>query len=152
MAFLTLQTRAERLVIDHLCGPVIRNVTCGALGALARETVNGGTLVARLTLHSCVSANQGKAVLVLLDGFSGDLPTELGMATLAVCAKASSVDVGVAVGALVVRLGKNQAGVTVSTRHRGMESLELKPGRLVIEIGLLPDGRPACRRMAVFAD
>jgi len=74
------------------------------------------------------------------------------MATPAVCAKAPSVDVGVAIGAFVVRLGKNQAGVTISTRHPGMKSLQLESGRLVVKIDLLPDRRPAGRRVASLAD
>lgn len=129
---------------------VIRQVAGRALGRKALELADGGAFVAGLALDGGMSADQGEAVLVFLDGGKIDLPTFDGVALLAIGAKLSSVDVGVAIGAILPHVGEDPLQVALRASNLLVHATEGVTSLVVVKLGDSADGAPAGVGVAIL--
>lgn len=129
---------------------VIRQVAGRALGRKALELAHGSAFVAGLALDGGMSADQGETVLVLLDGGKIDLPTFDGVALLAIGAKFSSVDVGVAIGAILPHVGKDPLQVALRASDLLVHAAQGVARFVVVKLGDSADGAPAGVGVAIL--
>jgi len=115
------------------------------------ELANGCALVALLARHGGVSAEEGKAILVILDLLHGNLPAQHRVALRAVGAEFTAVNIGVAIGAILSDVGENRPGVALRAFHFFVHATERVAGFIVIEFRDRPDGPPSGGSMAIFA-
>ncbi len=129
---------------------VIRQVAGRALGRKALELAHGSAFVAGLALDGGMSADQGETVLVLLDGGKIDLPTFDGVALLAIGAQFSSVDVGVAIGAILSYIGKDPLQVALRASDLLVHAAQGVARFVVVKLGDSADGAPAGVGVAIL--
>jgi hypothetical protein len=129
---------------------VIGQVAGRALGRKALELAHGGAPVAGLALDGGMSAEQGEAVLVLLDGGQVDLPTFDGVALLAIGAEFSSVDVGVAISAILAYVGEDPLQMALSASDPLVHAAQGVASLVVVKLGDSADGAPAGVGMAIL--
>jgi hypothetical protein len=126
-------------------------VAAGALGRQALELAGGRALVAVIALQDGVRAQQGEAVLVLLDLLRRDLPALHRVAMVALRSHLAPMDVGMAVRAFVAHVGEHQAGVALGAAYPLMHPPQGVAGLVVVELGNAADGLPAGGGVAVLA-
>jgi len=73
----------------------------------SQELPGGGILMALLALHNRMRSQQRKSIEVLLDGLHGNLPTQNGVAFRAIRAKLTTVNICVAIRAILANVGEN---------------------------------------------
>ena len=83
-------------VVQHR-SQIIRLMAGVAGSRESPELTDGRTLVARITLHHCMRANQRESVLMVADRGDGDLPTLYAVALLAIGAELTLVYIGMAI-------------------------------------------------------
>lgn len=110
-----------------------------------------GVLMAFIALHYGVRAQERKSVEVLRDCLNGNLPTRDRVALRAIRSELSTVEVRMAIGAILADVGENRFDVAASARNLLMHAAQRISRRVVIKFGDRADGRPACRRVAVLA-
>ena len=108
-------------------------------------------LVALIALHNRMHAEQREAVEVLRNLLNGNLPAGDGVALRAIRSELPSVEVRMAIGAILADVGENRFDVAARARNLLMQAAQRILGRIVIEFGDRADGRPACCRVAVLA-
>lgn len=153
MALQTLRRKSLRNVIRILRLLEIIHV---AARALCRQPLPVGRahrpdLVARIAIHHRVRPNQREAVLVLIDVVDGDLPPGIAVARVALRGVPTPVDIGVAILALVVRLGKDQVSVAIRAADFRVQPAQRKSCLAVIKLGNRSNRRPSLRRVAILA-
>src|SRR5215469_2391787 len=102
----------------------------------AIELPNSSYLVAGIAVHHGVRADQGKAILMLIDVMNRDLPPIGVMAELTFGSVLASMKVGVAVLTLVGRIGKFEIGMAVTACHSGVAPTKGKASLPVIKLDL----------------
>jgi hypothetical protein len=107
--------------------------------------------MALLAFHYSVRAEQWKPVEVLLNRLDRHLPSENRMALRAVCAELSTVNVSMAIGAVLPNVGKNRFGVASRAGNFFVHAAKGVLRRVVVEFGYGANGGPACVRVAIFA-
>ena len=112
---------------------------------------SAGTLVAGFAGHSGMSAEQREAVLVILDPLINRLPAFHGVALSAIAAHLASMNVRVAVRAILADVGEDRSQVALNARNLFVHSPERIRSLIVIKFGNRADGAPAGSSMAVFA-
>ncbi len=112
------------------------------------ELANGSNLVAGIAVHHRVRPDQWEPVLVFVDVVDGDLPAVVVVAQFALGAILASMQIGVAVLALVRGVGEFQIGVAVTACHGSMAPAQGEAGARVIESDPGLNNFPIRRRMA----
>jgi hypothetical protein len=102
-------------------------------------------------LQHGMRADQWKAILVITDLLQRDLPTYNGVAAFAVGAELPAMNVGMTIGTMGADVFENQAGVAFGAGHLLMHTAQGISGLVVVELGIGPDGRPACVGVAILA-
>jgi len=135
------------------CGGLLirTQVTADAVGrkSLAVELPHGSNLVAGVTVHGRVSADQRKTVLVLVDGMDRDLPTIDSVTHVALRAVSAPVDVGVTVLAIAARIGKDRIDVALLAPYSHVHSTQGIPGLVVIKLRVTASRLPGRQGVAV---
>lgn len=107
--------------------------------------------MAGIALERGVSTNQRKAVLVILHGTDGDIPSLHCMAALATGTHLPAMDIGMAVGAAGPGIGKDRLGMTAHARHILVPADQGITGAIMVKLGHRPYRFPADRGVAVLA-
>lgn len=129
------------------------------LGLMARITVarqplelpDGCVLVAGLAFQRSMCADQGEAVLVLLDGRHGYVPSLHGVTLFASGTKLSAVKIGVTIFATHSHVAEHQAGMALLATHVGVHATQRVLGFVVIELRDIADGPPRSEAVTVLA-
>lgn len=87
---------------------------------------------------------------MIFDRLDIDLPPFDGVTRIAICAELPAVEVGVAIRTPGADLGKNQAGVALTTTDIHVHAMERISGLVVVEFGNSPERRPRGVCMAVL--
>jgi hypothetical protein len=90
-------------------------VTGIALRRESHELPHGRARVARATIQGCMCAQQGKAILMLVDLLHRNLPSLYGVALVAGCSKLPLVNIGMTIGAFLAYVCEDRLGVALST-------------------------------------
>jgi hypothetical protein len=127
-----------------------------AADALRREPLTiklpyGTRFVARIAVHRRVCADQGKPILMLVDGLDQNLPATYSMAGVALRPIPSPVNVGVTVLAIATCIREHGVDVTFLTAHTRVQSAQWVTGLVVIEIRLSADRSPCGRSVTTLA-
>jgi len=127
-------------------------VTAHALGreALAVERTHRPRLVTGITIHCRVRPDEGKAVLMLIDGVDGNLPPRIPMTEFALRAVLAAVNVSVAVLTLLSDIGKDEVGVAILAWDFGMQAPQRKTCLTMFKFRHSPNGGPTLGRVAVL--
>jgi hypothetical protein len=128
------------MTTDALCGE-----------PLAIKWSDGPYLVARIAVDGGVGANQRKAVLVLTDVVDRNLPTSIPMADVTLRTVFPTMNVGMAVLALLADVCENKIGVAVLARYLGVHSAQGKPSFAMFEFRDSADRRPSNGSVAILA-
>ena len=115
------------------------------------ELAHSPHLVAGVTVHDRVRANQRKSVLVFIDVVDRNRPAIGVVAQLALRAVLAAMQVSVAILALVGSVGEIEIGVAIAATHRRVAPAEGKAGLSMIELDLVPDNLPVFDGMACIA-
>ena len=107
--------------------------------------------MALVALNRGVSTQEREAVLVIAHLLHRDIPTLHGMALRAVGAHLATMDVRVAIGAILTHVGEYGFYVALGALHFFVQAAEGIFRFVVIEFRNCADGAPACRGMTVFA-
>jgi hypothetical protein len=122
--------------------------------ALRRESLELAccrALVARGAIQSCMRADQGKTVLVLVNLLHRDLPPLYAMALFAGRSKLTLVDIGMAIGALLAYVCEYRLGVALRATDPLVHSAQRKSGLVVVELRNIADRLPSAQGVAVLA-
>jgi hypothetical protein len=106
------------------------------------ELPNGPHLVAGIAIRDCVRANERESILVLVDVMDGNLPTIAVVAQLAFRTVFASMQIGVAILALVGSICEFEIGMAVAACHSRVSSAKRKTGARMIEFDLSLDHLP----------
>ena|SRR5579863_1598526 len=98
-----------------------------------------------------MSSGQRKAIIVLLDLLYRNLPSQDGMALLAIRPKLTSVNVGVAVLAALPHVSEHRLDVALRAGYCPMHAAQRISGLIVVEFRNGANRPPGCRRVAVLA-
>ena len=98
-----------------------------------------------------MSADERKAILMLIDGVNGHLPSGDLVAELALRAISAAVNVGMAVLTIGADVCENRVDVTSLAAHAAVQTEQRKTGLGVIEIGLFTNRSPLRNRVALSA-
>ena len=112
-------------------------------GAQPEKHPRRGLLVALIALHGGVSAQQWKPVLMIADLLHRDIPALHGVALRTVRAHLTSVNVCVAIGAVLANVGEYGFYVALRTVHFFVHSAQRIFCLVVIEFGDRADRAPA---------
>jgi hypothetical protein len=107
--------------------------------------------MAGITLQGGMRSEQGKTILVVLDGLDRDVPTFHGVALLAIGAHLPFVNIGVTIGAPRTHIRKDRLCVTPGAGHILVHAPQRIFGLVVIEFGDSPDRLPPDRGVTVLA-
>jgi len=127
-----------------------------AADALRREPLTiklpyGTRFVTRIAVHRRVCADQGKPILMLVDGLDQNLPATYSMAGVALRPIPSPVNVGVTVLAIATCIREHGVDVTFLAAHTRVQSAQWVSGLVVIEIRLSADRSPCGRSVTTLA-
>jgi len=117
----------------------------------ALELANGRALVAILAQHRRVRAQQGKAVLVIIDLLYGDLPALHGVTLRAVRPHFSLVNIGVTILAILADICKHGLGVALYALHFLVHATQRIFRFVVVEFRDCANGSPARGGVAILA-
>ena len=170
------ERKSHRVVIEGRTEPGISAVTviairgehCGNVVGIARALEILGVagialrrhclklagrcaLVAGIAVDCGMSPRQRKAIIVLLDLLYGNLPSQDGMALLAIRPQLTSVNVRVAVLATLPHVGEYRLDVALRAGDCAMHAAQRISGLIVIEFRNGTNRPPGCRRVAVLA-
>ena len=109
------------------------------------------TLMTGVAVYGSMRSGQRKAVVVLLDLHDRNLPAAYGMALLAVRAKLSAVNVGMAVLAPLSYIGEHRLDVALRASHGLMHTAQRISGLIMVEFRNGTDRTPGRCRVAVLA-
>ena len=153
VALQTLRRESLRNVIRILCFLEIVHMTARALRrqSLPVERTHRPHLVARIAIHHRVRPNQREAILVLIDVVDRNLPPGVAVARVALRSIPPPVDIGVAVLALVVRLGEDQVGMAIRAADFRMHPAQRKTCFGVIKLRNGSNRLPSLGRVAILA-
>ena len=126
-------------------------VTGNTGGRKPLELADRRTLMTIFALQRGVGPEQREAVLVVLYLLHGNVPSLHGVALCAVRAHLSSMDVVVAVLAILTHVGEDRFHVALGALHLFVHAPQRVFGLVVIELGNRLDGAPGCRGVAVLA-
>jgi hypothetical protein len=126
-------------------------VASDALRAQPRIDAGRGSPMAGIARHRRVSAEEWKAVQVILHRSRGNPPSLNRVAVLALSAELASVEIRVAGRTLRPSFGKNSRNVARITGHVLMHPAQWELGSVVVELGLSAQGREACSGVTVLA-
>ena len=131
----------------------IIHVTARALRrqSLPVERAHRPHLVARIAIHHRVRPNQRETILVLIDVVDRNLPASIAVASVTLRGVPPPVDIGVAVLALVVRLGEDQVGMAIRAADFRMHPAQRKTCLAVIKLGNRSNRCPSLGRVAILA-
>jgi len=100
----------------------------------AVELADGADLMAGVAVYGGVRADQGKAVLMLVDVVNRDLPAVWVMAEFALRAVFAAMQVGMTVLAFLRRIAENERFVTIGTIYLGVPAAQRKFRLRVLEL------------------
>jgi len=142
-----------RHVVRGFCSLEIVHVAAGALGrqSLPVERTHCPHLVAGIAIHHRVRPNQREAILMLIDVVNGNLPSGIAMACIALRRILPSMNVRVAVLALVDRLREYEIGVAIHAADFRVQPAERKSRLAMIKLRHRANRLPALRCVTVFA-
>ena len=141
-----------RHVIERRCPLVVLKMAGHAFRAEARVDTGRRAEMALVAGSRGMGAQQGKAVVMLLDRRDGYIPAANRMTLLAVGAELTPVQIGVALPAAGGRSRKHQAYMAALAGHVLVQALQRKTGLpVVVELQFPPHRFPCSRRVAVFA-
>lgn len=115
------------------------------------ELADRSDLVARITIHRSVGANQRESILVRIDVMDGNLPSVGGVAQFAFGSVFSAMQIGVAILALIRSIREVKIGVAIAAGNSGMATAQRKAGLSVIELDLPGNYLPILRSMTCLA-
>lgn len=104
-----------------------------------------------LALHRGVRAQEREAVLVIFHLLDGDIPPLYGVASRAIRAHLSLVNIGMAVLTILSCVGEHGLDVALRASHFFVHATEGILGLVVVELRNGADGPPARSRVAVLA-
>jgi hypothetical protein len=107
--------------------------------------------VAGIAVRDRVGPDQGKAILMLVNGMNGNLPAIHAVAKVALRAILAPMDIGVAVLAIGADVGKHWIDVAFLAAHLDVHTPQRISGLAVIELRLGTNRPPGGSRVAVFA-
>ena len=143
---------ARGAVIQGFRVEILLLVAARALRAESNVDPGPGSAMAGVANHRRMPADQREAVAVVRHGLNGDSPSAHAMAVLALRAELASVEIRVAVGALLPRFGKYFRDMARITGHTLVHAPQGELSLLVvIELGLSAKRRPTRGRVAVLA-
>ena len=144
MALATIGREAPSAMIRRSGLRKVSVVTTEALGrkSEAIELPDGPDLVAGIAIRDCMRANQREAILVLVDVMDGNLPSIAVMAQLTFRTVFASMQIGVAVLALVGSIGEFEIVMAVAACHGGVTSAKRKAGARMVKLDLALDHLP----------
>jgi len=122
-----------------------------ALRTQARVDARRASAMAGIAGYRRVTAQQRKAIQVVLDGTRGDPPSLNGVAVLALGTELAPVKIRVTGRTLRAGFGKNSRDVARITGHVLMHPSQGKLSLVVIELGLSSQGREADGGVAILA-
>ena len=126
-------------------------VTGNTVGRKPLELADRRTLMTILALHGRMGSEQREAVLVVLYLLHGDVPSLHRVALCAVRAHLPSMDVVVAVLAILAHVGEDRFHVALCALHLFVHAPQRVSCLVVIELGNRLDGPPGRGGMAVLA-
>ena len=139
----------------HVIGRRGRLVALGvagvAIGGQTDELPRCRAFVAGIAVEHGMRAHQRKAVLVVLNRLDGNVPALHRMAALAIRAELATVNVSVAVPALVADIRKNGFGVALRAGHVLVHAAKREARFVVIELRDVADRLPRRECVAVLA-
>lgn len=95
-------------------------------------------------------ANQREAVLMVLDRVYRDLPTLYRVATLAVCAELTAMNVCVAIRALLTYILEDQTGMTFAAAYFFVHAAQGIPRLVMVKLGVGSNWFPTCVGVAIL--
>jgi len=119
--------------------------------AEAIELADGADLVARVTVHRGVSANQRKPVLVLIDVVNRNLPAVGVVTKLALGAVLAAVQIGMAILTFLWGIAKDKSLVAIRALHFCVPAAQRKFSLRVGELEFGAQRLPSLRGMAILA-
>ncbi|MDR3410945.1 MAG: hypothetical protein P4L87_08400 [Formivibrio sp.] len=119
-------------------------------GRQAGELTGSGVFVTVVALQQSMRANQRKAILMVTNVLQGDLPTLHGVATFAIGAELTAMDVGVAIRAVRAYVLEYETGVALRAGQLLMHSPQRITCLVVIEFGIGSNRLPTGVGMAVL--
>lgn len=131
------------------CGQMATGAFRGKPEAI--ELADSADLVARITVHCGVSADQGKAVLMLIDVVNGYLPTVGVVTKLALGAVLAAVKIGVAILAFLRSVAKDKSLMAIGALHFCVAAAQRKFSLRVGELEFRAERLPTLRSMAILA-
>jgi hypothetical protein len=144
-----------REVCGHVIGiggiPKVRQVTGQASSRKSQELSNSSAPVTLLALHHSVRAEERKSVGVLLDRFDRYTPAADGVALCAVCTHLTTVDVRMAVRAVMASVGKHGLKMALSAVHFFVQAAQRVSRQIMIEFRYRADRLPTRARVAILA-
>lgn len=118
---------------------------------LAVELAHGPDLVAGVAIYNCMRTDQWETVLMLVEVVNRNLPAIDTMAEIALGAVFSAMQVGMTILALPADIGEHGIDMAFLAEHLRVHAAQGIRRLVVIELGILADGHPRRRRMAILA-
>ncbi len=129
--------------------PVFQMAGIAARGQAVIDA-SAGALVTRLTGNSRMSAEERKAILVILDLLIDRMPTLHGVTLGAIGAHLAAVNIGVAIRAILADICKDRLDVALGARNFLVHAAQRIFRLVVIELGNSADGAPTSGGVTVF--
>lgn len=151
VAGVALSRELRRHVVRIDGGSKVRLMAGEALRRHRLELAVGATLVTGVAVDRRVRSGEREAIVVLLNILVGDLPSAHRVALLAIRAQLATVNVGVAILALVTDVSEHHLYVTLRASDGGVHAAKRVLGLIVIEFGNGADRFPRAGRVTILA-
>ena len=139
-----------RDVIEHRRQEVL--LMAGVAGGRkSLELPCGGVFVAFIALNQSMCSHQRKAILVILDRIQGDIPTLDGVTIFAIGAELPTMQIGMAICALLTDIFENEADMALGAGYLLVHSAQGIACAVVVEVRDLADRPPTRVGVAVLA-
>jgi hypothetical protein len=152
MALAAIHRKALRPMIGTLRLVVCLEVAAHTLSGqcLPIELSHGSRCVTRVAIDNRMRADERKTVLVFVDVVHRHCPAVDVVAQIALGTILASMNVGVAVLALLTSIGEYGVDVTLFARNLGVQASQRKPGFAVIKLRTRTQRQPSFAGMAVL--
>ena len=114
------------------------------------ELADGSDLMAGVTVHCGVSADQRKSILMLIDVVNGNLPAVGVVTKLTLRAVLAAMQIGVAILTLLRSIAEDQGLVAIGALHFCMAAAQRKLSLRMVELEFGAERLPSLRRMAIL--
>jgi len=130
---------------------VVRGVAGVALGREPLKLPCGSAFVASLTINRRVRTDEREAILMVTNRGYGNLPAFDGVTGFTIRAELATVDIGMAIRALLSDIRENEFHMALGALHIFVHAAQRVAGLVVVKFRNTADGLPTEGSVAVFA-